>query len=564
MRCTNFGRKCDGYRGDSEEPQLSKETKEQPAPRRKLLSKAFRGPSCPPPAIQFTLPTLSSIPFHDNREYEYFTIFREQTASELSGGFDPILWNEIVIQSCDNISVRELTAAIAALSIAGKQCSKTKSQPTAFLQRYADYEVNSHHQYALMQYGRALQRIQSMVATGQHTMRIALITALLIFVFESLHGDTERAVTTILSALELILRRLSSFPRQNRVSRVSSHRSQNCLIPIEEDLLSAFIRMDGPPMITLGKEEQGFNYPLRQIFSMAYHTKELSIPSCFASISEARLYLEEIKWGISPNSETDISCYQRSTAHVSKQYRNGTLRFRFESRTFQAWYGTAIKPNRTAKQHFKQWHNAFKPLLEHSTTSSGAATFIPATTLYIQALQDDFSHFPGFIHDSLSSENALLHTARTIISLSRRLIANPRFSHSFTLDQGIIPTIVVLLLACPDRTLKYQARDLLQAMIPRREGVWDSRAVACAAEKMLAHEMAIETAVNSTNWNTVLDGTDVLADQNQMLGVCFSDDTGSTQGNMEFMESELFVNEEFSLFENCEIDPALKGISAKT
>jgi len=46
---------------------------------------------------------------------------------------------------------------------------------------------------------------------------------------------------------------------------------------------------------------------------------------------------------------------------------------------------------------------------------------------------------------------------------------------------------------CPDRGLRREAVEVLKAMRPRREGVWDSRVCAEAGEKSLAkEEMEVE------------------------------------------------------------------------
>ena len=95
-------------------------------------------------------------------------------------------------QACDNESIRELVIAVAALSIAGKSRNNPKLAKVSCWTSISKYGTNADLEYALTQYGKALNRIQEMVSTGQDSIRIALIAALLIFVFESLHGDTLR------------------------------------------------------------------------------------------------------------------------------------------------------------------------------------------------------------------------------------------------------------------------------------------------------------------------------------------------------------------------------------
>lgn len=556
MRCKNFGRKCDGYVSESDEPPHKEPVAQSPACR-KLLSKAIHE-LARPTTLHTLRPQLIALPFQDSLEYQYFCIFKDQTASELSGGFESTLWNDLIIQACDNTSIRELTTAIAALSVAGRQRTKAR------------HDVNTHLQYALMQYGKALKRIQLMVATSQDTMQITLITALLIFVFESLHGDTDRAVTPVRSALELILRRLSSHPRQNRISRVSPHRTQQSPVPIDEDLLSAFMRLDGPALSLIRKKDQIVAYPIHRIFSMTYHTKDLYMPSCFASISEARLYLEDIKWRISPDPDSHTSQYSsRQPTPLddidllgSDLCNSMPTDFGFAGETLQNWCRATAKSSVPIKAQFKQWEAAFEPILEHSTSTAGAATFIPVTTLYIQALQDRL--IPA--EDAALPEQDQMQTIRKIISLSRRLVDHPDFSRGFVFDHGIIPTLVVILTLCSDRALKWEACDVVQSMIPRREGVWDSRTIAQSAEKMLLDEGSRELSFDDMVYqNMLFDSMDATSTGDEMFNLSFPpSDLGSTPSDTGFMEPRMFgIDGDFMSMDDM-IDPMLKDTMVDT
>src|SRR5580658_9952434 len=88
----------------------------------------------------------------------------------------------------------------------------------------------SHRQYALNQYGVALRGVQKMLSRGQDSLRTALISSLLIFCFENMLGDTERAVRNIQSALDVIHEHLE------HQTKNSTHFQPNHLsISIEEE-----------------------------------------------------------------------------------------------------------------------------------------------------------------------------------------------------------------------------------------------------------------------------------------------------------------------------------------
>jgi hypothetical protein len=407
----------------------------------------------PPPAWVF---------FHDDAEYHYFCLFRSKTSIELSAGFEPTLWNRLVLQACENPSILQLTVATAALS---------KAQGPDLW----DVERSTHHQYALVQYGKALQGIQAMVSRGQDSMRMALIAALLIFCFESLLGDTIRAVTPIQSSLDLIFKRFSSMSRPYRSSRIKP-RASSASAPIEEELLWAFMRLDGPSLALLSSRNDAPTPLTNRIFNLAFREDEFCIPSGFATISEARLYLEEIKWRVlskaQNNPEEPDGCSPPDLQKMRSKLKH--------------WYSSPITAcSSYLNSQFAQWHHAFEPLLEHSMTPAGEATFVAAATLHIQALSNDMV-ISGYGFNAARKELHSYVCATTIIALSRRLVEHPHFVRSFVFDTGIIPALIIILMLCPDRALKREAVGVLRDMVPRWEGVWDSRVVAEAGERLLA------------------------------------------------------------------------------
>ena len=365
-----------------------------------------------------------------------------------------------MLQACDNPSILQLTIATAALSKAQEQ-------------DLWEVERSTHHQYALQQYGKALKGIQAMVAKGQESMRLALIAALLIFCFESLLGDTSRAVTPIQSSLDLILKRLSAMSRPYRTSRTKP-RGIPTTVPIDEELLWAFMRLDGHSLALLSSKEHVPSPPTNRIFSLAFHDEEFYIPSGFATISEARLYLEDIKWRVLPNSQAATPEPEGSPPDFQK------VRSRLKH-----WYSSPITASSSClNSQLAQWHQAFEPLLEYSMTPAGSSTFIAAVTLHIQALSNDMVVSGSGFNTARKDLNSLV-CATTILALSRRLVEHPNFVKGFVFDIGIIPALVIILMLCPDRDLKWETTAVLRDMVPRREGVWDSRIVVEAGERLL-------------------------------------------------------------------------------
>lgn len=144
----------------------------------------------------------AGIKFQNERERAYFRLYQDEVSSELASGFDSTLWNQIVLQACEDPSILGLTTAIAALRKAGKLTRMGRR----------NRETNFHIEEALKLYGKALKGIRIMLSKGQRDdLRIVLIAALLIFCVENLHGDTKQAMRHIQTTLQLIQQKLRLF-----------------------------------------------------------------------------------------------------------------------------------------------------------------------------------------------------------------------------------------------------------------------------------------------------------------------------------------------------------------
>jgi hypothetical protein len=505
LRCSNFGRRCEGYVSKEESPPPKEPT---PPIIRKLLSKAVQdagpGPSTAArsgiPAARPLIPP--GVVFQDELEYEYFCHFRDQTAIELSGGFEPTLWNVLVLDACDNPSIRQLTIATAALSIAKED---QESAPVWMSER------ESHIQYALQRYGDALAGIREMVATGQDSMRTALISSLLIFCFENLHGDLGRAIAHAQSAIEMIFKMITNVPYSQSVSRITPLGFKSNA-SIDDELLTAYMRLDQRSVAIMGREKGNPPSPAHRIFTHLLKSQKHDMPSGFGTLAEARIYLENIKWRIIPgNKNTPPESLEAfwSDADELPAFPD----FRSIPLQLKQWYTASDVSNPDLSFQLAQWHDAFSPLLNHSLTPAGEHMFVPAATLHIQALAADMvvsgvfsSPFSIPTSTSLSIPKAgapsssrsspalnpevmkVFPTANAILAFSRRLVAHPQFHKGFVFDVGIIPSIVKIMMLCPDRALKQEAIVVLKSMVPRREGIWDSRAAAESGERCLSRE----------------------------------------------------------------------------
>ncbi|TVY22990.1 hypothetical protein LHYA1_G008806 [Lachnellula hyalina] len=429
--------------------------------------------------------------FQDQKEYQYFCHFRDETSVELATGFEPALWDTLVLQACDSPSILQLTVATAALSLATKA-------PYANLW---DSEKEVHHQHALQQYGEALKGIQKMVATGQDSMRIVLISALLIFCFESLHGDFRQAIVQVQSAIDMIVKRITNNTQAYHYPRVNALGIRGSA-EIDDDLLTAFMRLDRPSLTLLSKRKENAPLLTTRIFTLLFSEEHLEIPRGFAGTAEARVYLEDLKWRVLTTTQPPKSV---TSFWQEEPEEENSPDFSIVPLQLKQWYegSGALNSSSNLAIEFAHWHDAFSPLLNYATTPPGESMFLGAVTLHIQALAADLLA-SGSSRSTLSSPTSSssqsmaagssaenlnrFPTVHAILSFSRQLVAHPKFIKGFVFDIGIIPSLTTVIMVCPDRNLKREAIDVLKSMEPRREGVWDSSAVARAGDISMEEE----------------------------------------------------------------------------
>ncbi|KAE9367256.1 hypothetical protein N431DRAFT_495541 [Stipitochalara longipes BDJ] len=182
-RCIRFGTICDGYPTNA--TSLAR-------PRRDIKPKGFE--LYIPPVWLIS----STRRFTSDHESRFFKLYMQETAPQISGPFQTSLWVRLIPQACEaEYFIRQLVIAIAALS---HVCTEEFSE-------HGDlWAANRHstNSYALKQYDKALRGMRDAIFKGKYDLRNALLACLLVFCFESLHGDTKSTVNHVASGLALL------------------------------------------------------------------------------------------------------------------------------------------------------------------------------------------------------------------------------------------------------------------------------------------------------------------------------------------------------------------------
>jgi hypothetical protein len=118
----------------------------------------------------------------------------------LAGYFESELWNRLILQTCQqNVAMRNAIIAIAA-SKSAADAARSRMQ--------LDYESDTRIQYhyALRRYSQAIGSMRDAAGHQRQDLRTTLMTSLVIFCFEMLHGNHELAAKQVFIGLDLIER----------------------------------------------------------------------------------------------------------------------------------------------------------------------------------------------------------------------------------------------------------------------------------------------------------------------------------------------------------------------
>lgn len=429
----------------------------------------------------------SAIPFAAH-EGQYFQLFRDYTASELSGFFDSSFWTRRVLQECH--SEDAIRHAVVALGALYKTLEKMSESPPGSPSDTDHLDnANKHWEVAFKHYSLAIKAVVSSGSHDQAKKRMSLMASVLLACFDSFIGDHRQAIVQIQSGLALLEtlradRRRASLPRPEE--------------PVEQDLIQMFTRL----AIQAKSYDMAFHFPQPYVIRLTAQngdnsaspsdrgspvsTSQAQIPEVFATLHDGRLAWDTLCEKIMRFTE-EMSTYLKMSPmnilpHELKQY------------------GTHFDVEMEA------WSRAFNPILASrmapakSTQEKTAIAVlkmnqIMGRILFNMTFSDselEFDRFVPFFQD-------IVNLALEVIGDEERRAAakrcpNPEFCQhqsahpdifgggeytarhikpSFSADLGIVPPLFVVATKCRERRIRQQAIQLLQTS-SRREGMWDS------------------------------------------------------------------------------------------
>lgn len=468
-------------------------------PRRvqKILQRRITPPLTPsPPVAVLTLHRPTTLPF-DSQEGLYFQLFREQTASELSGFFDSAFWARSVLQECHSeASIRHAVVALGALyKTLEKSTESPPGSPTG--DRDPADTAWGHWEMAVKQYSRACQELM-LASPNSSSHRTRLMASVLLACFDSFIGDHKQAIVQIQTGLGLLdqlrtERRRAFLPKPEE--------------PVEAELIQMFTRL----AIQAKSYDMAFHFPQPFVVRLTGQSvaQDPSSPTSEGGSSPVSLYQDPIPDHFSSLLEARF----KWDALAERIFRFTETMFNQTQSGVMGILPTSVRQHGARfKMEMEAWSDAFEHILA-SRTAPGVSSQekaciavlkmyqIMSYILFLMTFSDSEMGFDKYTADF----NIIVDLALEVVGDEERRAAvkrcpDSRFCHhrgrhdsdsgfgdfnyaarhikpSFSADLGIVPPLFVVATKCRDRATRYKAIQLLKSS-PRREGMWDSELTA--------------------------------------------------------------------------------------
>ncbi|KAF4634569.1 hypothetical protein G7Y89_g3539 [Cudoniella acicularis] len=423
-KCLAYGAVCDGYKAASSS--LAPNMHSRPILPKEELTRYTQSPR----RNSISLLGISEVPntplCSDSTSHNYFLHFLSSTTTSLSGSCPDALFFRIIPQVCTQ------EPSLLALTISLGAISKAKSLPSP--------AGTPHLSFALTKYGKALASIQKAINTrgDQDATRIALISSLLIFCFENLHGDHKRAIMHMEAALKLMCKKL-----QTHSKNFSKIKNKSEIPNMEYDLLCAFVRVDNTLMSRMECISDAAAQRV-QLLGIQYPSEDAeNMPARFRDVSEARNYMEHFQFQAMSELKKFTSVLENQAGEVVVE-RNVLMML---------------------NAHLDAWYRAFDPLF----FEADAYTWPAAATMKALALATDLC-IKKSVAEALAKPGEAKPTrveeSMEILELCRGVVGDPGFYKG---DRGVREGVV----------------EVLRRADGRREMVWEARMVRRLGEGML-------------------------------------------------------------------------------
>ncbi|KAI0166842.1 hypothetical protein GGR52DRAFT_581645 [Hypoxylon sp. FL1284] len=448
-------------------------------------------------------PVESSLTIHrpsmfsfDPQEGLYFQLFRERTASELSGFFDSSFWTRSVLQECH--SEEAIRHAVVALGALYKTLEKMSESPPSSPSNRIDQTDSAmrHWEVAFRNYSLAINTVVNSFSQDASSQRTSLMASVLLACFDSFIGDHKQAINQIQSGLRL----LETLRAQRRNSFLPSLEE-----PVEQDLVQMFTRL----AIQAKSYDMAFHFPQPYVIRLTPQNKAQPaspssdggspVPTGHPQLPDKFLSLIEARQAWDTLCERMMRFTEGMFSYTTERSPMGVLPNSLKQ------YGMGFA------EGLETWSKAFEPILiSRNAPAKSSQEKTAIAVLKMNQIMGEILFYMTFSDTELQFD-AYLSRFQEIVNLAEEVVGdeerraaakrcpNPHFCHhqpstqgdfgefgqyaarhikpSFSADLGIVPPLFVVATKCRDPLTRRKAIHLLRTSA-RREAMWDSELVA--------------------------------------------------------------------------------------
>ncbi|KAE9367049.1 hypothetical protein N431DRAFT_82640 [Stipitochalara longipes BDJ] len=454
-RCTSTARKCDGY--------------DAPAA---LSEDLVHRPALPPSKFAVTSPLplqmASSLELSEE-EAIGFDFFRSKTAIEIQGCYRTTLWQSLILQ----ITQHEPSVLHAAIAVG---CAHRKYAGRSGSSLATDV-YDQRQFFGLKQYLKAISSLRSRIhdLEDPESSRIALVTCLLFICHEMFRGERVGAISHLTTGLRILASRTTPQSLAEPSSLVLRHYSED----VQDQLVSIFARLDYDSTM-FGQQSPRFSlYPAQKTTN-----EDISIPSTFSSLSEAREYVDILASGVLRFRGNLLGLASFAVSNRSLDFITQLLWDHASARTVDlSEHPRLLTELRRLGDGLAIWSAAFKSFKNRLSPAQRDSDSAALVLLEIQ-------HFYPYILLSTAQTtkekyfDSFNHNFKLIVSLASSYIDTTNSSETlFTLDSGVLPSLYITAVKCRQRETRRQAIALLRKA-RCQEGMWEGAFIAGFVERI--------------------------------------------------------------------------------
>ena len=373
----------------------------------------------------------------------------------MTGGLVPVdFWSRAIPQSCYN----EKAVRYAALGVGAMSLALTHKAGLGTTAR----EAREHFTNALTYHAEALRLVRQ---ATQNNIRIAVVSCILFHVYAAIAEEEETATRHIIHGIMI----LEQFIGSQFDTSLGMMKTSSTAFQVEDEIFRAFNRIAYNFLVHKYLLQPRELLP-GDIFLQQPATKAMNeIPVVFEDLTQAN------RW------------WDMLLANVAD-----SARWRLKLTTRYPYPDWVSQPEVCDVKHenigaMEAWHRAFGPLYHHvcDTQQERFDDFIRAIRLEVQFLTHRASICTLGGSCSYDRIVSLTPDFTEIVRLLEILLhfQLPPLSPGdvvVTLDMGHVLSLHLVAMNCRDAMIQQRAIDLLEKY-PRRDGLWDSRAVVAVA-----------------------------------------------------------------------------------